>query len=182
MNEGSTMEVQGVMIPPEAVAHSIEVKASRKKTLSQIPVYRASANLMYVATEIVMRMPNKLRKFSDAIVADSCELLKVIGFAETSRSDEDRVYYINSAYVIVSSMRDYIKILGHLGVIPPVKSKRARKGEDTLSAPRIDKIGSIDKDMVQKIEALIRSILAQLVAWRENPRGQGAPSTQTLNK
>ena len=182
INGAELANQQGVVVPPSAVAHSAAVKAARRKTLAQLPVYRASANLLYVVLEIVKRMPMALRKFSDAIVADSCELLKVIGFAETSRSDEDRVYYINSAYVIVSSMRDYIKILGHLGVIPPVKSKRARKGEDTLSAPRIDKIDSIDKDMVQKIEALIRSILAQLVAWRENPRGQGAPSSPTPKK
>ena len=104
MNEGSTMEVQGVMIPPEAVAHSNEVKASKRKTLSQIPVYRASANLMYVVTEIVMRMPNKLRKYSDLMLLDAKDLMRAIGFADRSRTDEDRVDNIDYAYVIVLSL------------------------------------------------------------------------------
>lgn len=75
---------QGVVVPPSAVAHSAAVKAARKKTLSQIPVYRASANLMYVATEIVMRMPNKLRKFSDLMLQNANDLLITIGSADQS--------------------------------------------------------------------------------------------------
>lgn len=182
MNEGSTMEVQGVMIPPEAVAHSIEVKASRKKTLSQIPVYRASANLMYVATEIVMRMPNKLRKFSDLILQNTNDLLIAIGSADQSRTDEDRVECIKYAYNIVCALKCYIQILAHLGIMPAAKPRRQRKGDNQLAAPRIDKIERLDKDTSNKIDALIRSIIAQLVAWRENPRGQGAPSSPTPKK
>ena len=176
------MEANGVIVPPEAVAHSNEVKASKRKTLSQIPVYRASANLMYVVTEIVMRMPNKLRKYSDLMLLDARDLMHAIGFADTSRTDEDRVGYIDYAYVIVCGLKCYIQILVYHGIMPSAKPRRQRKGDSNLAAPRIDKIERLDKDTSNKIDALIRSILAQLVAWRENPRGQGAPSSPTLKK
>ena len=66
--------------------------------------------------------------------------------------------------------------------MPAAKPRRQRKGNNQLAAPRIDKIERLDKDTSNKIDALIRSIIAQLVAWRENPRGQGAPSSPTLKK
>ena len=182
MNEGNTVEANGVIVPPTAVAHSNEVKAAKRKTLSQIPVYRASANLMYVVTEIVMRMPNKLRKYSDLMLLDARDLMQAIGYADTSRTDEDRVGYIDCAYVIICGLKCYIQILVHHGIMSQAKPRRQRKGDNQLAAPRIDKIEKLDKDTSNKIDALIRSIIAQLVAWRENPRGQGAPSSPTLKK
>ena len=122
INGAELANQQGVVVPPSAVAHSAAVKAARRKTLAQLPVYRASANLLYVVLEIVKRMPMALRKFSDAIVADSCELLKVIGFAETSylgfckgrRTYLRRVEYVNS---MGSEFWRYFIVRGHYNSI-----------------------------------------------------------------
>lgn len=163
----------GVVIPARTIADSEAKKAQQKKTLAQLPVYRAAGNLMYVVASIIKVSPKHLRKFFDLILTDIAEVQKAIGMADISRTEEDRVWYINSALVLMNGEKMYFTILRKLDVMPAPGKAPAPKSQGTLAAPKIDVIGSINKDLANKVDALVKSIIAQLVAWREYTSGEG---------
>lgn len=142
---------QGVVIPQSTIEDSNIKKKSGKKTLSQLPVYRATANLKYIVTALVAKSPNKLRKFFDQMLANVSEVAKAIGMADISRGVQDRVWYIETALVLINEVRNDFTILRKLQVI-------------------------VDKDLDNKAKAMVKSIIAQLVAWRDYTGGEGAKS------
>ena len=167
----------GVVVPAEAIAASNAKKQRQKRTLSQLPVYRAAGNLLYVVAAIVKVSPKHLRKFFDLMMCDMAEVCKSIGMADISRNDEDRVWYINSALVLMNGQKMYFTILQKLDVMP-APSRRSRDGNggdgsNTLAAPKIASVTPVNEDLTNKVDALVKSIIAQLVAWRDNPRGEG---------
>lgn len=64
-----------VVIPEEVIADSRDKKAKRGKTLSELPVYRDTANLLVVVADMVARSPVALRKFYDELLAGVLPLL-----------------------------------------------------------------------------------------------------------
>lgn len=168
----------GVIIPPGVIADSAAKKQLQKKTLAQLPVYRAAGNLMYVVASIVKASPKHLRKFFDLMMCDIAEVQKAIGMADISRTDEDRVWYINTALVLMNGEKMYFTILQKLDVMPkPRKSKSiATNTQGMLGSPKMDAITAVNQDLANKVDALVKSIIAQLVAWRDNPRGEGVAS------
>ncbi|MBQ9309878.1 MAG: hypothetical protein IJ222_03340 [Bacteroidales bacterium] len=139
---------QGVEVPQEIIAASDAKKKKKDKTLAQLPVFRAAANLLYVVTEAVKGGPNSLRKFYDIMLADTAEVMKAIGMADAARNPEDRAWYIDSALVLVNVVKFYLTILRKLGLL--------------------------EKDVDNKMKRLVRSIIAQLVGWRDYTRSEGA--------
>ena len=169
----------GVVIPPETVASSDAKKRQQKRTLAQLPVYRAAGNLLYVVAEIVKFSPKSHRKFFDLMLCDSAELCKAIGMAEVARNNDDRVWYIDSALVLMNSEKMYFTILKKLEVIPsPKRLKKSSVDDDDLKTPKIGKVEVVNNDLVKKVDSLVKSIVAQLVAWRNNPRGEGVTNNQ----
>lgn len=170
-------------MPQKTVADSEAKKRQQKRTLSQLPVYRAAGNLLFVVAAVVNHGPKHMRKFFDLMLTKADDVLNAIGMADASTPDEDRVWYINSALVMIQSEKTYFIILQRLGIMPTAKRRPAHKaggslkadGEE-LKAPKIEFADRISKDLVNKTDALLKSITAQLVAWRDNPRGEGAPS------
>ena len=75
-NRSQTPPQGGVVIPPQTVAQSNATKAARKKTMAQLPVYRAACNLLYVIVIITKRCPKSIRKFTDQIIYDCTELIQ----------------------------------------------------------------------------------------------------------
>ena len=142
---------QGVVIPQSTIEDSNTKKKSGKKTLAQLPVYRATANLKYIVTALVVKSPNKLRKFFDQMMVNVSEVAKAIGMADISRGIQDRVWYIETALVLINEVRNDFTILRKLQVI-------------------------VDKDLDNKAKAMVKSIIAQLVAWRDYTCGEGAKS------
>lgn len=173
-NSGGTMA--GVVIPPEVVADSTAKKQRQKRTLAQLPVYRAAGNLMYVVASIVKHSPKHLRKFFDLMMCDASEVQKAIGMADISRTDEDRVWYINTALVLMNGEKMYFTILQKLDVMPKPGRKPAANATGTMAAPKMDGVMAVNQDLANKVDALVKSIIAQLVAWRDNPRGEGVAS------
>lgn len=51
----------GVVIPSQAIENSDTIKRKSKKTLAQLPVYRAAANLKFIVTTLMMKSPKKLK-------------------------------------------------------------------------------------------------------------------------
>lgn len=139
----------GVVIPAATIADSNAKKQKAKKTLAQLPVYRAVANLKFVVTALVAKSPNKLRKFFDQMLSCVSEISKSIGMADISRSSQDRIWYLDCALVLVNEVRNDFTILRKLEVI-------------------------VDRDLDNKAKALVKSIVAQLVAWRDYTGGEGA--------
>ena len=139
------------MIPQSVIEASNAKKQKQKKTLAQLPVYRATANLKFIVTALVVKSPNKLRKFFDQMLGTVSEISKSIGLADISRNPQDRVWYLESALVLVNEVRNDFTILRQLQVI-------------------------VDKDLDNKAKAMVRSIIAQLVAWRDYTNGEGAKS------
>lgn len=144
------------MIPQEAIAVSDAAKAKREKTLAQLPVFRTASNLLFVVTGVVKDGPRSLRRFYDCMLADVSEVLKAIGMADVSRNPGDRVWYIDSALVLVYVVRQQYLVLHRLGLI--------------------------EKDADKKTRGLVKSIIAQLVGWRDYTRSEGAyPSVEHEN-
>ena len=141
-------QVEGVVIPPATVAASNAKKAKAKKTLAELPVYRASANLKFVIVTMMSKGPRRLSKFFDEMLVTASEASKSIGLADATRNSDDRVWYINSALTLVYELRTDLTILQRLGVI----------GRDTEN----------------KAKSLARSVIAQLVAWRDYTGNRGA--------
>ena len=139
------------MIPASVVEDSNTKKKSGKKTLAQLPVYRATANLKYIVTALIVKSPNKLRKFFDQMLVNVSEVGKAIGMADISRSVADRVWYIETALVLINEVRNDFTILRKLEVI-------------------------VDKDLDNKAKAVVKGIIAQLVAWRDYTCSEGAKS------
>ena len=149
--------LQGVAIPPEAVAKSNALKAKRGKTLASLPVFRDAASLLLEVILIVKGGPRSLRGFYDEIIGNTTEIMKTIGMADASIwSPEDRVWYLNNAISLAEVEKSYITTLRKAELLP--------------------------KDTDAKMVSLVKRIIAQLVGWREKTRGEGAvPSVKTNN-
>ena len=61
----------GVVIPNETVADSERKKQSKRKTLSQLPVYRDASRLKYVAVLLVLKGAKKLGGFYDDLLHET---------------------------------------------------------------------------------------------------------------
>lgn len=143
----------GVIIPPSVVVDSEAKKKRGRKTLAQIPVYRAAANAKFIVAALMNKdnSPRKLTKFFDQMLGTASELKKSIGMAEVSRNAQDRTWYLECARVLTYDLSDDFTTLRKLGVL-------------------------VDKDLDNKVKAVIKSINAQLVAWRDYTSGEGAKS------
>lgn len=149
--------LQGVAIPTEAVAKSNALKAKRGKTLASLPVFRDAASLLLDVILIVKSGPRSLRGFYDEVIGNTTEIMKTIGMADASLwSPEDRIWYLNNAISLAEVEKSYITTLRKAGIL--------------------------SEDAKNKLVALVKRIIAQLVGWREKTRGEGAvPSVKTNN-
>ena len=149
--------LQGVAIPTEAVAKSNALKAKRGKTLASLPVFRDAASLLLDVILIVKGGPRSLRGFYDEMISNTTEIMKTIGMADASLwSPEDRIWYLNNAISLAEVEKSYITTLRKAGIL--------------------------SEDAKNKLVALVKRIIAQLVGWREKTRGEGAvPSVKTNN-
>lgn len=149
--------LQGVAIPTEAVAKSNALKVKRGKTLASLPVFRDAASLLLDVILIVKGGPRSLRGFYDEVIGNTTEIMKTIGMADASLwSPEDRIWYLNNAISLAEVEKSYITTLRKAGIL--------------------------SEDAKNKLVALVKRIIAQLVGWREKTRGEGAvPSVKTNN-
>lgn len=132
----------GTHISQEAINHSNQIKAKRKQTLAQLPVYRAAAMLKLAVAQVTMNSPRSLRRFFDLLVEKVDDLSSAIGYADMSdRYSDDRVGYINTAIVTINNVRQDVAIIFKLRIV--------------------------SKDSFNKLMSHCKSILHQLLAWRE---------------
>lgn len=143
----------GVTIPQQTIEDSNAKKKRARKTLAQLPVYRALANMKYLIAWMMQRSPRKLTKFFDQMLMTCSEAKKSVGMADISRNAEDRMWYQECARVLVQDLADDFTVLRRLEAV-------------------------VDRDLDNKAKGLIKSITAQLVAWRDYTRGEG---DSTLN-
>lgn len=142
---------QGVKIPAFVVENSETKKQKSKKTLAQLPVYRAAANMKFIVTAMMMKSPRKLTKFFDQMLDTVAETKKSIGMADISRNPQDRIWYLECARVLVQDLSDDFTTLRRLEVV-------------------------VDKDLDNKAKSVVKSIIAQLVAWRDYTGSEGVKS------
>lgn len=146
--EGNGLKA-GVEIPPEVAARSQTLKKKRGKTLANLPVFRDAAKLLQEVVIVQLRGPKSLRRFYDEMVANTAEILKTVGMANAAvKAPDDRVWYLDSAVVLVEVEREYFATL-----------------QDT---------GILSEDSYKKVSALTKRIVAQLVGWRDYTKGEGA--------
>lgn len=143
--------LQGVKIPASVVEHSETKKRKSKKTLAQLPVYRAAANMKFIVTALMMKSPRKLTKFFDQMLDTIAEMKKSIGMADISRNPQDRIWYLECARVLMQDLSDDFTTLRQLEVV-------------------------VDRDLDNKAKSVIKSIIAQLVAWRDYTGSEGVKS------
>ena len=101
--------------------------------------------------------PRSLRGFYDEVIGNTTEIMKTLGMADASLwSPEDRIWYLNNAISLAEVEKSYITTLRKAGIL--------------------------SEDAKNKLVALVKRIIAQLVGWREKTRGEGAvPSVKTNN-
>ena len=155
----------GVVIPSQAIENSDTIKRKSKKTLAQLPVYRAAANLKFIVTTLMMKSPKKLTKFFDQMLATISEAKKSIGMADISRTSQDRSWYLDCARVLMQDVSDDFTTLRRLEV--PASETADGKAK---------RFPIVSKDLDNKAKALMKSIIAQLVAWRDYTNNEGAKS------
>lgn len=144
---------QGVVIPRETVEASTEKKRKARKTLAQLPVYRGLANMKYMVAWMMQKSPRKLSKYFDQMLQTVSEAKRSVGMADISRNWQDRTWYQECARILVQDLADDFTTLRRLGVI-------------------------VDKDMDNKAKSVLKSITAQLVAWRDYTRSEGVKSDE----
>lgn len=137
----------GVVISPATITDSNKKKKKVGRTLAQLPVYRDACNVKYMITQIMVKSPNKMRKFFDLSLANISEVCKSIGFADISRDPQERIWYINVALVVVHDIKNDFIILHKLGIT--------------------------SKDTDNKIRALVKGLVAQLLGWRDYTVSEG---------
>ena len=155
----------GVVIPSQAIENSDTIKRKSKKTLAQLPVYRAAANLKFIVTTLMMKSPKKLTKFFDQMLATISEAKKSIGMADISRTPQDRSWYLDCARVLMQDVSDDFTTLRRLEV----------PASETADG-KTKRFPIVSKDLDNKAKALMKSIIAQLVAWRDYTNNEGAKS------
>ena len=161
MEEKSVQD--GVVVPPQIVAGSNAMKKKRKQSLTQLPVYRAAANLMYLLFSIMITAPRKATKFLDLMMESASGLLNAIGMADKARTPEERAAYIDTADVLVRNLGTCLKALNHAKVA----------GHSISDTGKVRVLPVIGKSDCDKMNALIGSITSQLVAWRDYTMNEG---------
>lgn len=150
MNEKQVDRTGNSVVIPEHIARESDAKKKAKRTLAQLPVYRSVANLKFIVTQLMEKSPRKLTKFFDQMLDTISEAKKAIGMADVSRNPDERAWYLECARVLVQDASDDFTIL--------------RKLETPI----------FGKDADNKAKALVKSIVAQLVAWRDYTSNEGA--------
>lgn len=136
-------------VPTETAATSREKKRQRR-SLTQLQVYRDISNMKFLIAKQMLTAPRRLAKFYDGLLMTTSEAKKCIGLADASRDAETRVWYQNCAMVMMQDVQDDFMILHSLN--------------------------EVGTDKWKKTKALAKGIAAQLIAWRDYTRGEGAKS------
>lgn len=166
-----TVHPTGVVIPQLTEEDSNTKKSKNKKTLAQLPVYRASANLKYIVTTLMAKSPRSLTKFFDQMLGTASEVKKSIGMASISRTPDERAWYLDCACVLVQDLSDDFTTLRRIEM--PSKKKTEEEGD----ADKSHRLPLVGKDLDNKVKALVKSIRSQLVAWRDYTMNEGAKSS-----
>lgn len=120
-------------------------KLKKKKSIRQLPVYRAVCNLCYFVAEIERDCPRKFRCFVDELESISTELLTLIALANECK--EQRREYCTNAHCLLLTLMVKLEVIFRLGVM--------------------------DKDRWQKIKHVADSAIAQIVGWRNSVNMEG---------
>ena len=167
-----TVHPTGVVIPQLTVEESNTKKSKGKKSLAQLPVYRASANLKYIVANLMAKSPRSLTKFFDQMLGTASEIKKSIGMASISRNPEERAWYLDCCCVLVQDLSDDFTTLRRIEI--PSKKKAGK--DDESDADKAHHVPLVGKDLDNKVKAMVKSIRAQLVAWRDYTMNEGANS------
>jgi hypothetical protein len=99
---------EGHAAVPQHIAEASDAKKrAKRKTLAQLPVYRALANLKYLTVSMMIAAPRSTTKFFDQLLCTISEAKKAVGMADISRSAADRSWYIDCARGFCKSRRTY---------------------------------------------------------------------------
>lgn len=151
-------EERRAFVPKEMAEKSDARKRAKRKTLAQLPVYRALSNLKYLTVSMMIAAPRSVTKFFDQLLCSISEAKKAVGMADISRNAADRAWYIDCARVMLQDVCDDIQTLRHIEV--------PRKGE-------VVAIPLASNDLYNKAKAVVKSINSQLVAWRDYTNNEG---------
>lgn len=135
---------------PQQTAQASKAKKRQRRTLSQLQVYRDVSNMKFLVAKQMLTAPRKLAKFYDELLMTVSEVKKSIGLADASRDTETRIWYQDCALVLIQDVQDDFTILHNLD--------------------------EVSTDRWKKTKALAKGIAAQLIAWRDYTRGEGAKS------
>ena len=152
----------GVVIPQETITESNNKKTKAKKTLPQLPAYRTAANLKFIVTSLLANCPKKLMKLFDQMLGTASEIKKSIGMASISRNPEERAWYLECARVLAQDLSDDFTALRRLEM--PLKE----------SDGKVRRFPIVGKDLDNKVKSLVKSLISQLVAWRDYTMNEGA--------
>ena len=124
----------------------VSQRKQHMRTTAQLPVYRTAANILFLLTEVARDVPRKLLRLTDRVLLDASEVLKTIALANEFRGAE-RGYYLSLALANIQVIKTNVGIMKNMGFI--------RKERQTLLA------------------SLLKSLAAQVAAWRDSIKSEG---------
>ena len=136
----------GIHITKAEKRRSDALKASKRKTIKQLPVYRSASNISYVVAQIIGECPKKYRLILDSVEALSDGVLIDLDLAYEDKGN--RVCYCTEAHSKMYALGVKLEVLKNLG--------------------------AISKDTYNKVMALCSSTLAQISAWRMSVMPSGS--------
>lgn len=130
----------GVVITKEQKEHSDGLKGKKPKTIRQLPVFCSASNLSFVISQMLGNCPRKYRLIVEGLEALSDYLLVDLDLANEDK--DNRGYHCTEAHSKLVAILVKVEIL--------------------------KKVGGMSKDDFNKVSALCRSTLAQVVGWRSS--------------
>jgi hypothetical protein len=126
--------------------NGVSQRKQRMRSTAQLPAYRAAANILFLLSEVARDVPRKLLRLTDRVLLDAEELLKTIALANEFRGEE-RGYYLSLALANIQVVKTNVGIIKNMGFI--------RKERQTM------------------LGTLLKSLAAQVAAWRDSVKSEG---------
>lgn len=142
-----------VSITEQEIKASEANRAKKQRTVRQLPVFRDSANLAFVISQVLLKCPTKLKCTLDEMERLSSQLLQLLDLA--NENIRDRHLYCAEAHSVIITLTVRFEIL--------------------------QRLGAISKDTTRKIKRLCHSITAQIAGWRRSACGEGHIQNPSLN-
>ena len=103
-----------VLITQEEIENSKREEALSLRNVTKTPLYKLAAKLYETSVSLIELLPKRFTGFSDQIIYDAAETLKLVSFVSNAPREE-QLFYLNQIsgllYVMKTDTLLYLKII-----------------------------------------------------------------------